>query len=222
MNILLLEDNAGLAKPLVGFLQKEQYSVRWVNSLDDAFAALAEQEPDLLILDIMLPGNDDAGFTLASELRSIGFTGKVLFLSARDEVSDKVHGLDIGGDDYLVKPFSMLELVARVRSLLRRDASTKNTIFRRGRLEIHYTNQRVLWQGQEIKLSEKEWQLLELFSLYPEKKFTTHELLERCFPNSPSGIHNLRVYIGHLRKKISPDIVTTLAGGYRLGLASSL
>lgn len=110
MRLLLLEDNPGLAEPLVALLRREGYEVVWCSSSQQALEAFMTAEPDLAILDIMLPEGDDAGFGFAEDIRRAGYAGHILFLSARDEIDDRVRGLDIGGDDYLTKPFSIVEL----------------------------------------------------------------------------------------------------------------
>ncbi len=120
MRILLVEDEVGLAGPLVALLRRERYEVGWADNTTQARAYVDEHEPDLIALDVMLPEGEDAGFDLARQLRLGGFTGAILFLTARDAVEDRVYGLDLGGDDYLVKPFSLEEFLARVRALLRR------------------------------------------------------------------------------------------------------
>src|SRR5690606_23884845 len=135
MRILLLEDQADIADPLVDALRRARYEVVAAQSLDQAYEALASTTFDLAILDVMLPagngaggngaGGEDAGFDFATDLREVGFTGQILFVSARDAEPDRVRGLDLGGDDYLVKPFGLAEFMARVRALLRRTAQTK-------------------------------------------------------------------------------------------------
>ncbi|MEZ4606024.1 MAG: response regulator [Deinococcales bacterium] len=115
MHILFVEDNEGLAEPLLELFRREGYSIYWANELDKAYDYLAEREPDLMILDVMLPESENAGFDFAKNVREAEYKGRILFLSARDDVADRVMGLDLGGDDYLVKPFSLVELLARVR-----------------------------------------------------------------------------------------------------------
>ncbi|MER3442635.1 MAG: DNA-binding response regulator [Meiothermus sp.] len=218
MRILLVEDEEGLAQPLLALLRRERYATTWVSSVEAAYAVLADAEPDLLILDVMLPEGEDAGFELAQGLRQGGYKGSILFLTARDTIEDRVHGLDLGGDDYLVKPFSLTELLARVRALLRRSAHSKQAYIARGPLRVDQSGRRVFWQQQICELSEKEFALLELLALHPEKTFAVEELLERFFPQSESGHRILRVYVHRLREKLAPEAIVTVPGGYRLGV----
>jgi DNA-binding response OmpR family regulator len=217
MNILFLEDERDLAEPVTQLLRAQRYNVSWVTTTGAAYDALAESEHDLAILDVMLPEGEDAGFELAEGMREAGFNGSILFLTARDSVEDRIRGLDIGGDDYLIKPFSLKELLARVRALLRRESQTRSATFLRGSLEVDFNKRKVIWAEEEVKLSEKEFAILELFALYPDKVFQADELFERFFPDASSGNRVVRVYINQLRQKISEDVIETGTGGYSLG-----
>lgn len=219
MNILFLEDERDLAEPVTQLLQAQRYQVSWVSSLDAAYDALAEREYDLAILDVMLPEGEDAGFELAQGIREAGFNGGILFLTARDSVEDRIRGLDIGGDDYLIKPFSLKELLARVRALLRREAQTRSSNFERGPLSLDFSKRKVMWFGEEVRLSEREFAILELFSLYPDKVFTADDLFERFFPDATSGNRVVRVYVNQLRQKLGETVIETVPSGYALGLS---
>lgn len=218
MNILLVEDERDLAEPVASLLRAQRYGVTWAASLEQAFLALAEREYDLAILDVMLPEGEDAGFELAGRLRDANFTGAILFLTARDSVEDRIRGLDLGGDDYLIKPFSLKELLARVRALLRRGADTRTSVAVRGELEVDFARRRVCWRGDEVRLSEREFAMLELFALHPERVFTVDDLLERFFPDAQSGHRVVRVYVNQLRQKVSGELIGTVPGGYTLGV----
>src|SRR5690606_19600117 len=150
MRILLLEDQADIAEPLVEVLRRARYEVVAAQSLDQAYEALASTTFDLAILDVMLPSGEDAGLDFAADLREVGFTGQILFISARDAEPDRVRGLDLGGDDYLVKPFGLAEFMARVRALLRRTAQTKRAILDRHPLIVDLTTRSVAWQGTNV------------------------------------------------------------------------
>jgi DNA-binding response OmpR family regulator len=217
MNILFLEDEHDLAEPVTQLLQAQRYTVTWVASLNAAYDALTERDYDLAILDVMLPEGEDAGFELAEGIREAGFNGGILFLTARDSVEDRIRGLDIGGDDYLIKPFSLKELLARVRALLRREAQTRSANFVRGSLEVDFAKRKVLWAEDEVKLSEREFAMLELFALNPDKVFTVDELFDRFFPDANSGNRVVRVYVNQLRQKINEAVIETAPGGYMLG-----
>ena len=218
MTILIVEDEALLAQVLLKTLAHEGYRALWADSLDSAWKTLVEVEPDLIALDIMLPEGEDAGYGFASDLRASGVTVPILFVSARDTVEDRVTGLDLGGDDYLVKPYSLDEFMARVRALLRREAQTKQAVFQRGPLEVDFRMRRTLWKRQEVALSDREFSLLEQFALNPDRIYSPDELLDKIFPGADSGTRVIRVYVHYLRQKLGPEVITTASGGYRLGL----
>lgn len=217
MRILILEDERDLVIPLIELLRRDRYEVVWSATLEAAHEAFASSEFDLAVLDVMLPEGEDAGFGFARYLRDAGFRGRILFLTARDSVSDRVHGLDAGGDDYLLKPFSLKEFLARVRALLRRDADVKRAVLDRGLLRVEFAARRLLWEGREVKLSEREFAMAELFAHYPDRVFPVPELLERFFPAAESGPQVVRVYIWQLRSKVAEEFIRTVPGGYRLG-----
>ena len=214
--MLFLEDEPRLGQAVARALAAQGYGVRWAKSLEEAREAFLELEPDLMVLDVRLPEGEDGGFRFAEEAREAGYKGPILFLTARDALEDRVQGLDLGGDDYLVKPFHLEELLARVRALLRRGASFRGRVLERGPLRVDFAGRRVLWEGREVALSAKEFALLELLTLHPEKAFPREELLERVFPGAESEAV-LRVYVQRLRQKLAPWVVERVPGGYRLG-----
>lgn len=218
MRILLVEDEHDLAGPLIELLRRERYEVVWADASEPAFAALSEDIFDLAVLDVMLPDGDDAGFRLAAALREADFEGRILFLTARDSVEDRIRGLDLGGDDYLLKPFSLLEFLARVRALLRRPAQTRQAQLTRGPLSVHFGARRVSWEGTAVELSEREFAMLELLTHYPERVFTVGDLFDRFFPEAESGHRVVRVYVRQLRQKLGAGVIETVPGGYRLGV----
>lgn len=218
MRILLVDDEEDLARALAALLRAERYEVRWAGSIDDAYEALADGEPDLVILDVMFPEGEAAGFALARDLRDARVDIPVLFLTARDALEDRVEGLDLGGDDYLTKPFATEELLARVRALLRRDGTQRTALLARGPLEIDFRARVVRWAGGPVALSDREFALLETFALHPERAYAVEELAERHFPNAASGPYVVRTYVFRLRRKLGPEAIRTLPGGYRLGV----
>jgi len=147
MRVLLLEDEEDLRQALLALLKGQGLEAVGAASLAEAREALVEAEPDLLVLDVILPEGEDAGFRFAEELRELGLEIPILFLTARDAVEDRVRGLDAGGDDYLVKPFAVEEFLARVRSLARRQAQRKRTRFQIGDLEVDLARRVVLKGG---------------------------------------------------------------------------
>lgn len=220
MRILLVEDETGLREPMAAYLKQQGYTVATAASIEEARDCLIEAEPDLVLLDVMLPEGVDAGFEFAGELRDAGFEGPILFITARDAVEDRVTGLDLGGDDYLTKPFSMEELAARVRALLRRGTAVRRSVFERGPLKVDFAARKVSWEGREVSLSGREFALLEMLTLQPDRVYGPEEILERLFPGADSGPKIVHVYVHHLRSKLGDEVVETVSGGgYRLGLS---
>jgi len=220
MRILLVEDNRRLNNSLNASLTEEGYAV------DSAFAGpegqeLAENTPyDLIILDIMLPGKD--GITVCRDLRQERNKTPILMLTARDTVEDRVLGLDSGADDYLVKPFALIELRARIRALLRRDTDEKSGLLVVADLSLDPASHRVQRAGQEIELTTKEFALLEYF-MRNSNRLVTREMAEAHIWNYDfEGTSNVvDVYIRRLRRKIDElfelKLLETVRGaGYRI------
>jgi DNA-binding response OmpR family regulator len=218
LRILPVDDEVDLSRAVSALLRAERYDVRWAPSIDEAYLALAENEPDLIVLDVMFPESEDAGFDFASALRETHVGIPILFLTARDAIEDRVEGLDLGGDDYLAKPFHAEELLARVRALLRRDGEQRTALLERGPLQIDFRARTVSWDGAGVELSDREFSLLETLALHPERAYPVQELAERHFPNASSGTYVVRTYVFRLRSKLAPDAIRTLPGGYRLGV----
>ena len=219
MRILVVEDHKDVARPVLAMLERERYQVAWAASLAQAEAHFVEGEPDLLVLDVMLPEGDDAGFRFAQQVRAAGYARPILFLTARDAVDDRIAGLDLGGDDYLTKPFDIHELMARVRALLRREGQARSALLERGPLRVDLAQRRVYWQDQEVALSDREFALLELLALYPDKVYRLEELVERLFPRAEAGAHTVRMYVMRVRSKLAAEAVRTVSGGYQLGFS---
>jgi len=178
-----------------------------------------------VVLDVMLPGFD--GFQLCRRLREAGTWVPVLMLTARDAVDDRVRGLDAGADDYLVKPFSLLELAARLRALTRRDDRSRPVILAEGDLRLDPATKRV-WRGRaELHLSPKEFGLLELFLRHPGRVLTRSQIIEAVWDWAYDGGSNVvDQYVNYLRRKIDApfgrhDIETVRGMGYRLRHAES-
>jgi len=216
MRILILEDEADIAEGVVEVLQRDRYVAHWVRDADEALHAFAEGPFDLAILDVMIGADEDAGFELAARLRELGHDRAILFLSARDTTEDRVRGLDLGADDYLVKPFSLAELSARVRALLRRSADQRRSRMTIGDLYVDLAAREVRWRERPVDLSVKEFELLEWFALHPGRVFSGTDLQQRFFPDATSGPGVIRVYVGQLRRKLDRELIATVPGGYRL------
>ena len=216
IHLALVEDEADFADYLRRGLTYEGYGVSRVPSAEAAFGLVRRQRPDLVILDIMLPGMD--GLTCCRQLRESGYSGAVLMLTARGAVNDRVSGLDAGADDYLVKPFAFDELLARLRSLLRRSGTTGQIRSVAG-MEIDAGLHEVRSGKTAIALTRTEFDLLMLLCDPPGQVVTRDVLLERLWGDSPDQESNvLEVYVSRLRRKLGPAaLIQTLYGvGYVL------
>ncbi|RIH81792.1 Transcriptional activator protein CopR [Meiothermus luteus] len=218
MRILLVEDEPNIARPVVRALLAQGHQVHHASDLTSARALLAEAEPDLLILDVRLPESEDGGFILAQEVREAGYKGPILFMTARDALADRVKGLDEGGDDYVVKPFDLPELLARVRALLRRVSEVKQNRLRYGPLELDLASRSVRWEGRAVELSSREYALLERLAMYPGRVYSPEELLDLIWGEGASDPGVVKVCVHHLRSKLDSRVVRTVPGGYRLGV----
>lgn len=186
------------------------------------FAAMEQQVPELVLLDIMLPGGED-GIAILKRLRSRPATAgvAVIMASAKGTEYDKVIGLDLGADDYLAKPFGMMEMISRVKAVLRRSGGmTAHHILRTGELELNPDEHTFLMYGERIPLTRKEYELLELFLANPGRVFTRDQLLERVWGVDYAGeTRTVDVHIGMLRAKLGPcaGYIETVRGvGYRM------
>ncbi|MFT7464273.1 MAG: DNA-binding response OmpR family regulator [Pseudohongiellaceae bacterium] len=202
MRILVVEDYAPLRNAVVQALREEGWSVdEAADGNEGAFVAL-NGSYDLLVLDIMLPGMD--GLKILDRLRAHGSDTHVLLLTARDTVDDRVSGLDHGADDYLVKPFAMTELLARVRALLRRKYSKKNPLLTVAHLSIDTADHTVRAAGEAVELTAREYALLEYLALRQGEVISRTEIWEHLYDDRSSASSNVvDVYIGYLRKKLT-------------------
>jgi two-component system OmpR family response regulator len=220
MRIIVVEDAVKLALALKRGLEGEGYAVDTVHDGLTARRRILAREGqyDLLILDVMLPGLD--GLTLCRDLRAKGVTVPVLMLTARDSTGDKVAGLDSGADDYLVKPFAFAELLARLRTLLRRPAQTLATELRVGDLALDPAARTVRRGDVPIELTTKEFSLLELFMRSPGEVLSRDTILDHAWDEDADAFSNIvDVYLRRLRKKIDragePSLFQTVRGvGY--------
>lgn len=224
MRILLVDDEVELTDPLSRVLKHQGYQVDVACDGVEGSQLARQKVYDLLILDWMLP--HQSGLAICQELRSQGSTTPVLFLTAKDTLDDRVMGLDAGADDYLVKPFELRELLARVRALLRRypPRDTNSTYYLRlGSLELDLSNQLAYRYKRLIELSEKETQLLEYFMRHPGQLLTHEQIYQHLWTEEePPSSNVLAALIRLLRRKIegkgeTPLIHTVYGKGYRFG-----
>lgn len=216
--ILIVEDEKEIAKFINLELQAEDYST--VVSYDGVtgLSKFRELNPDLVILDLMLPVLD--GLEVARRIRKTSNT-PIIILTAKDSVDEKVTGLDAGADDYLVKPFSIEELLARVRAHLRRVNPAVTGEVRVADLVMNLDGREVFRDGRRIDLSAKEFELLELFARNPGKVFNRFEIEEKVWPEYTGGSNVVDVYVGYLRRKLESEgerrLIHTVRGvGYVL------
>ncbi|MBW4647101.1 MAG: response regulator [Kastovskya adunca ATA6-11-RM4] len=221
MRILLVEDNEPLAKALALALSEQYYVVDIARDGQEALRIVETFPYDLLLLDVMLPKLD--GVSLCRELRTRGYLLPILLLTARDTSTDKVTGLDAGADDYLVKPFDWDELLARIRTLLRRGNCSQSSILTWGEVSLELSSCQVTYQDQLVPLTPTEYRLLELFMRHSNRVFSCGAILEHLWSfEDPPGEETVRSHIKGLRRKLKSagapvDLVETVYGlGYRL------
>ena len=201
MRILVVEDERDLNLLLQKVLKKAGYTVDGCHDGEDAQLHLLGAEYDGILLDVMMPKKD--GYTLVRELREQGVDTPVLFLTARDSVSDRVKGLDLGADDYLVKPFDFDELLARLRAMTRKHVGQRTNLFTAGDLTLDAAQRRVTRGGEEIALLPKEFSILEYLLRNKEKVLSREQIEDRIWNYEYSGSsNNVDGYMSRLRKKI--------------------
>jgi two-component system, OmpR family, response regulator len=220
MRVLVVEDEARMARLIKRGLEEEGHAVDIAADGPDGLWMATENDYAAIVLDLMLPGFD--GFELCRRLRAQGIWVPVLMLTARDAVGDRVRGLDAGADDYLVKPFSLLELAARLRALARRDDRARPAVLAVGDLSLDPATKRA-WRGKsELQLSPKEFSLLELFLRHPDSVLTRSQIIESVWDFAyDAGSNVVDQYVAYLRRKVDlpfgrHDIETVRGMGYRL------
>ncbi|PJO38138.1 DNA-binding response regulator [Delftia acidovorans] len=214
MRLLLVEDDLDLGNGVRIALGDHAMDVVWVRRLSDALRTLEQQSFEMVLLDLGLPDGD--GIILLTRLRREWRRLPVLILSARDSLHDRLHGLDSGADDYLVKPFALAELVSRVRALARRSyGQGDGTLHLRG-LSLHEPTRRVSVAGQNVELSRCEFDLLALLLRRMDRVVTRSGIEEEVIPGgSANGSNALEVHVSNLRRKIGPGFIRTVRGiGY--------
>lgn len=201
MHILIVEDERTLCETIVRSLRRLAYSVDFCYDGNEALNLLAVEKYDLVLLDLNLPGAD--GMTVLRQLRQTDKDTRVLILSARSEVSDKVAGLDAGASDYLSKPFHLEELEARIRSLTLRKFTQNDVVLSCGDLSFDTKSRTASVRGQELTLTRKEIGILEYLLLHQGRPVSQEELIEHVWDNSVDNFSNsIRVHISALRKKL--------------------
>jgi DNA-binding response OmpR family regulator len=200
--VLLADDNVELSEMVARYLKFEHYTVEVVDNGDSALELLSTCDFDLAILDWEMPGK--SGVEVCQSHRQRGGTTPILMLTGKNEIDDKLFGLDSGADDYLTKPFHVQELIARLRALLRRSPLTASPIFKLGNLSLDSESYRVLVDAKDLKLIPKEFGILETLLKKSGKVFSTDELLNKVWvANEVASAESVRTHIKNLRQKLS-------------------
>jgi two-component system, OmpR family, response regulator len=223
MRILIVEDEVKIARAIRRGLEREGYATEVAGTGQEAILRATEQDYDAIVLDVMIPAPD--GFAVCRQMRARNRWAPVLMLTARDSVEDRVRGLDAGADDYLVKPFSFGELLARLRALLRRAPAARPAILQAGGVTLDPSAHEVTRDGQPVELSAREFALLEFLMRHAGQVLSRTAMLEHVWDYRYNGDSNVvDVYIGYLRRKLeepfgAPLIRTVRGVGYILDAA---
>jgi two-component system OmpR family response regulator len=217
MRILLVEDDTVLGAAIRDQIAGDGHSIDWVTRLDAGADALKGASFDLVLLDLMLP--DGRGISFLRNLRARGDVTPVIILTALDQVSDRIEGLDAGADDYLVKPFDLAELSARIGSVGRRYAGNPNPLITHGDLAIDLAARSIRRAGKPVTLTAREWALFEALLSWPEQLLSKAQLEDKLYAFGTEIESNaIEVHISRLRRKLGADVIATERGlGYRLG-----
>ncbi|GGC90880.1 response regulator [Halopseudomonas salina] len=216
MRVLLVEDTVGLGEAVRDQIADDGHAVDWVQTLSFAEASVQATTYDLILLDLMLPDGHGIGFL--RKQRAVGNSTPVIILTARDQVSDRIEGLNAGADDYLVKPFDLSELSARVSAVARRYRGDPNPLIRVGDLEIDLGDHLINRCGKQVELTAREWALFEGFIQRPGMLLSRAQLEDRLYAfGAEIESNTIEVYISRMRKKLGRDAIVTVRGmGYRL------
>ncbi|HLJ67059.1 MAG TPA: response regulator transcription factor [Chloroflexota bacterium] len=220
LRILVVDDEEHIVNFLRMGLSYEGFNVASASDAESALRLVESFHPHLVVLDLMLPGMD--GLDLAEHLlRDPDLT--IIMLTARDQVGDRIAGLNLGADDYVVKPFDFDELVARIRAVVRRRMPAQSEILRAGPIVLDQARREVTFESDPVELTLKEFELLRLFLLHPRRVLPRHHILDRVWGYDFYGSeNNVEVYIGYLRRKLRDDghqLIETVRGvGYRLNV----
>ena len=216
MRILLIEDDPMIGRAMCQGIAESGFAVDWVRDGDAAEASIANGVYDLAVLDLGLPGKD--GMAILASLREAGNGLPVLIASARDTVPDRIAGLEAGADDYVLKPFDLDELVARMRAILRRHAGSGAPLLKAGALVLDPARKLVTLAGEPVELSPKEFALLEALMQRPGHVLSREQLEDSVYGwGQEIGSNAIEVHLHHLRRKLGSDTIRNVRGvGYRV------
>jgi len=217
MKILVVEDDPKIAAAIRETLERETYAVDVMSGSEEGLACALAGEYDLVILDRLLPGRLD-GADICREMRTAGLPTPILMATARDSIEDRVEGLNVGADDYLVKPFALAELKARVRALLRRPPRDIGTLLRTGRISLDTLTKDVTRDGQPISLTLTEYRLLEYLMRSAGQVLSRQQLIDHVWDFDADVVYNtVDSYVSSLRHKLGSGYIVTVRGhGYRI------
>lgn len=217
MRILLIEDDRGLGAAVRDQVAAAGHTADWVETLADAGACVLTVAYDLILLDLLLP--DGRGLDFLRDRRTAGDVTPVIILTARDQITDRIAGLNAGADDYLVKPFDLAELSARIGAVARRYSGNPNPQIELGPLRIDQAARSVTGPGGPISLTQREWVIFETFLQRPGQLIPKSQLEERLYSfDAEVESNTIEVYVSRLRKKLGARMIETQRGlGYRLG-----
>jgi DNA-binding response OmpR family regulator len=216
MRLLLVEDDLMIGESVLDLLRAEGYAVDWVKNGEMAETALESQSYNLVLLDLGLPRRD--GLSVLQRLRTRKDRTPVLITTARDAVAQRVEGLDMGADDYIVKPYELDELLARIRALIRRAAGRAEPVYEHLGISINPVTREVSFEGQPVVLSAREWSILELLLSRPGMVYSRKQLEEHLYSwKYDLNSNAVEVYIHGLRKKLGPHLIQNVRGvGYMI------
>ncbi|WP_297323447.1 response regulator transcription factor [uncultured Bartonella sp.] len=216
MRVLLIEDDKSLGRAVRDHIIKQNNAVDWAQTLEDAYASVAGTRYDFILLDLRLP--DGNGLTFLKDIRAKNITSPVVILTAHDQISERIEGLNSGADDYIVKPFDLYELTARINAVARRTNGQAKSELQIGTMTIDMDSKRLFINNEEIELSAREWAIIEHMASHPNMLITKNQIEDTIYAfGSEVESNTVEVYISRLRKKIGKDRIKTHHGrGYSL------
>lgn len=216
MRVLLIEDDKSLGRAVRDHLINQNNAVDWAENLEDAYAAIATTHYDFILLDLRLP--DGSGLDFLKNIRANNLGSPVVILTAHDQISERIEGLNSGADDYIVKPFDLYELTARIGAVARRTNGLSKSEIRIGSMTLDMENKRLFIDNKEVELSSREWAIIEHMATHPNMLVTKAQIEDTIYAfGSEVESNTVEVYISRLRKKIGKDRIKTHHGrGYSL------
>jgi two-component system, OmpR family, response regulator len=217
MRILVIEDQPDLSEAIASFLKERGHFVDVAKSRQEARLCIAAAEYTAILLDLMLPDGD--GLAVLRELRARRRRDVVIIMTAKDRISDRINGLDAGADDYLVKPFDLHEMLARLHAVFRRYSGTEQLTWQMGELSLDLAKRQAVLQGCEVTLTAKEWAVMERLLQTPSTIVTRTQIQDALYAfESEVESNTVEVFVSQIRRKLRPGVIDTVRGlGYRLG-----